>query len=237
MDISAALERSLSSEAIDFTAIGCSAVREPLVTAKPSARLRVEPIWTVIGDSEGRAYADYMAEHPSYDSVYVRQGLLERLRRAAGLLPEGYSLVVRAGHRPPAVQSRLLMEVMWDYLKSHPGATNVKALEHARMYVSDPDIKLPPHCCGAAVDIELYDTTRGNLADCGSPINLDAAISHLHSDKVTAGQRANRMVLLNAMLAAGFASYYPEWWHFSYGDEVWAWFYGKANCLYDVVEI
>lgn len=236
MNITETLERSKSSEKIDFTKISCLNQDDPLVEVTGTDRIIVQPIWEVADDFEGRMYADYRKEHPDYDGIYVRSGLLERLNKAADALPEHYKLVVRAGHRPIAVQKRLLRDVMQDYKDDHPGASGDEALKHARMYVSDPDIKLPPHCCGAAVDVDLLNAQTGKMVDFGSPVNLDDDISHLHTDKITNTQQQNRMMLLRAMLGAGFASYYAEWWHYSYGDEIWAWFYGKNACLYDLLD-
>jgi D-alanyl-D-alanine dipeptidase len=125
---------------------------------------------------------------------------------------------------------------MNDYRKYHPKASEGEVLTHARMYVSDPAIKVPPHCCGAAVDIDLLDISTNQLVDFGSPVNEDAEISHLHYGGITKNQKENRQYLLSTMLKAGFSSYYAEWWHYSYGDQIWAWFYGRDMCLYDIVE-
>jgi D-alanyl-D-alanine dipeptidase len=237
MNMAEKIERSKSKEKIDFTKIGSLKQEDTLVKVESSKRIIVKPIWTTKGDFEGSMYADYIASHPEYDGVYVRSELLKRLEKAALSLAPSYTLVVRAGHRPIAVQKRLLTDVMQDYKADNPKATDEEALEHARMYVSDPDIKLPPHCCGAAVDVDMLDATSGRLVDFGSPVNLDSDISHLHSEKITRSQRENRLLLLTAMLDAGFSSYYAEWWHYSYGDEIWAWFYHKDSCMYGLVEV
>ena len=107
---------------------------------------------------------------------------------------------------------------------------------HARIFVSDPDIELPPHVCGAAVDVELVDAATGQPLDFGSPINATSEKSFLHYPELTDLQRHNRQTLLVAMLTAGFASLASEWWHFSYGDQVWAWFYGESESLYSLAE-
>ena len=120
-----------------------------------SKKIMVEPVWLLPDDFEGRMYADYIAEHPGYDQIYVRAGLLERLKDAAAALPDGIKLVIRAGHRPIAVQKKLLHYVTDGYVKENPNASTQQALQHARTFVSDPDVKLPPHCCAAAVDVEL----------------------------------------------------------------------------------
>lgn len=231
------IQRSKSSERIDFDSIGCKHQPDSLVKVVSSERIVIEPIWTVQGDFEGNMYADYIAEHPDYDGVYIRTELLKRLKQAASLLDDRYALVVRAGHRPIAIQKRLLIECAQDYMTQNPGKTEAEALDHARTYVSDPDVKLPPHCCGAAIDVDLFDKRTNELVDFGSPMNLDSEISHLHYSKITPSQKTNRLILLKAMLEAGFASYYAEWWHFSYGDQIWAWFYGEKNCLYDPTDL
>lgn len=38
-------------------------------------------------------------------------------------------------------------------------------------------------------------------------------------------------------LHAGLASCMTEWWHFSYGDQLWAWFYNEEHSLYSPVDI
>jgi D-alanyl-D-alanine dipeptidase len=236
MNLNEKLERSCSSEKIDFAKIICLCQKDPLVAVPNSQKIMVEPIWTVAGDMEGRLYARYIKTHPEYDTVYVRPELLQRLERAASALADHYRLIVRAGHRPAQVQQWVLQGVMDDYKKNHPTASDEEVLAHARMYVSDPAIKLPPHCCGAAVDIDLFDTNTNQLIDFGSPVNEDADISHLHSDKITGKPKENRQYLLKVMLEAGFSSYYAEWWHYSYGDQIWAWFYGRNTCLYGIIE-
>ena len=126
---------------------------------------------------------------------------------------------------------------MQDYKNNHLGASDKKALEHARMFVSDPDIKLPEHCCGAAVDVCLYNNNDKKLLDFGSTMNDDSSISYLHTREITTKQKENRLLLLMTMLNAGFSSYYAEWWHYSYGDQIWAWFYHKKSFLYGLAEV
>lgn len=236
-DVKQRIERSKSKERIDFSKIGCIDQQDPLVKIEASDKIIVEPVWTLEGDFEGGMYADYIAEHPEYDGIYVRSELLKRLEEAASSLSDQYKLVIRAGHRPLAVQKRLLKECAEDYKNDNPGVSDEEALEHARTFVSDPDNSLPPHCCGAAIDLELMDTSTNKLVDFGSTMNVDDDISYLHYDDITDEQKANRMLLLATMLEQGLASTAFEWWHFSYGDEVWAWFYGEADSLYGLTDL
>lgn len=237
MNLEEKIERSKSTEKIDFSKYQSRAQDDRLVKLVSTGKILIEPNWTIPGDFEGGMYADYIAEHPEYDGVYVRSTLVEKLEQAANSLDESYQLVIRAGHRPIAVQKRLLKECADDFKQDNPGTTDHEALEHARTYVSDPDITLPPHVCGAAVDVEIKNKVTGEYLDFGNAMNDDNEKSFLYYENLTNEQKANRSMLVRAMLDAGFASCKPEWWHFSYGDQVWAWFYGKEQSLYSPIDL
>lgn len=231
------LERSKSTEKIDYNKIGCLNLKEPLVKVSPTDKITVEPVWELDSDFDGIMYAEYISEHPEYDGIYLRQEVLSRLEKAADNLPNQYKLVLRAGHRPLDVQRRILQDCIKDYKLNNPESTDKEALEHARTFVDDPRVSLPSHCGGGSVDVELFDVSKNRLVDFGSPRDLDSEVSFLHSEEVGAEQNQNRMLLLTTMLNAGFASVYSEWWHFSYGDQVWAWFYGHKDSLYGAIDL
>ena len=237
MNLEEKLERSKSTESIDFSKYQSSNQQDPLVKIESSDKILVEPNWTLENDWEGKRYADYIAEHPNYDGVYLRSEVAKRLQHAAENLDDRYKLVIRAGHRPIEVQRRILVECAEEYREEHPEVSEAEALEHARDFVSDPNITLPPHVCAAAVDVDVIDTETGELLDFGSKMNDDTDQSFLYYPDLTDEQKNNRQILLQAMLNAGFASCMPEWWHFSYGDQVWAWFYGKESSLYSPIDI
>ena len=44
------------------------------------------------------------------------------------------------------------------------------------------------------------------------------------------------VILRKIMLEVGFAPYDGEWWHFSYGDREWAYYYKKYKYLYPQVD-
>lgn len=237
MNLEEKLQRSKSNESVDFSKYQSINKQDPLVKIVSTDKILVAPNWTIPGDFEGGMYADYIAKHPEYDGVYMRSELLKRVELAAKSLPDLYQLVIRAGHRPIAVQRRLLKECAADYKRDNPGVSDEEALEHARDFVSDPDITLPPHVCGAAVDVEIIDSSTGEYLDFGSGMDEDNERSFLYYLNLTEKQKANRLMLTTAMLDAGLASCKTEWWHFSYGDQLWAWFYGKEDSLYNPIEL
>lgn len=237
MNLDEKLQRSRSTERIDFSKYQSAGKDDPLVRVDTAGKVLVEPCWTDEDDWEGKRYQDYIAKHPEYDAVYVRSELASRLQAAANALDDRYRLVIRAGHRPIEVQRRILIDCANDYKADHPGISDKEALEHARDFVSDPDLTLPPHVCGAAVDVDVLDTATNKLLDFGSKINDDTERSYLYYPDLTEEQKKNRLMLVTVMLDAGMASCMPEWWHYSYGDQIWAWFYDKENSLYSPIDI
>lgn len=210
---------------------------EPLVGVKETTRLSVEPIWEKpIDEIEGPLYKEYIRKNPGYDQMFVRETVSKMLEMAAENLPEDYRLVIRAGHRPLKVQYQLLDGVKNQYLSKNPGASEEQALEFARTYVSDPSIKLPPHCCGAAIDVDMLSIESGKLVDFGCPVNTDSEVASINTYKISKEQKNNRKILQKAMLESGFAPFDHEWWHFSYGDQIWADFYAKQEILYGIIE-
>jgi D-alanyl-D-alanine dipeptidase len=92
------------------------------------------------------------------------------------------------------------------------------------------DLKTPPpHSTGAAVDITLVNDI-GEVVDMGSPIDemsdrsLPEYYHHSHPE-----YHAHRQLLRDVMLKAGFQRNPREWWHFSFGDQMWAWLYNQSH--------
>jgi D-alanyl-D-alanine dipeptidase len=49
---------------------------------------------------------------------------------------------------------------------------------------------------------------------------------------LTEEQIANRKILRTAMEKAGFTYYPGEWWHYCYGDQMWAAYMRKKYAVY-----
>ena len=92
-------------------------------------------------------------------------------------------------------------------------------LEKQELFNQGYIAKQSSHSRGSAVDLTLLDMCTGKELDMGSPFDLFSDISHPDSDKVTAEQRNNRMLLQNVMKRNGFLPLDCEWWHFTLDDE------------------
>lgn len=97
---------------------------------------------------------------------------------------------------------------------------------------SDPATP-PPHSTGAALDVTLVDAD-GASVDMGSPIDEVSPRSfpdHFATEYDPYSQyvHGNRVLLHQVMDAAGFQRHPKEWWHFSLGDQLWAWLVGQES--------
>ena len=94
----------------------------------------------------------------------------------------------------------------------------------------------PPHSTGGALDVCLSDK-EGNLVEMGSKVDQMDETSNPNFYENRNNEEAiiwssRRNLLREVMHKYGFAQHPNEWWHFSYGDQLWAWKNNKANALY-----
>ncbi len=94
----------------------------------------------------------------------------------------------------------------------------------------------PPHATGAAIDLTLQDES-GQEIDMGCPVDETTARAYPDHYKdalspETHAFHAHRVLLNDVMAAAGFIRHGNEWWHFSIGDQMWAWRQKKPVAIY-----
>lgn len=75
------------------------------------------------------------------------------------------------------------------------------------------------HSRGSTVDLTLIDAASGEELDMGTGFDLFSPLSWPDALAIPADARANRVLLRQSMIAAGFAPYDQEWWHFTLADE------------------
>lgn len=166
------------------------------------------------------------------DSILVRQGVMDRLRKAAAMLSSTdptLCLQVVYGYRTLTIQKRLFQTEMRKLARRYSG---LDLAERTHRRVASPDVA--GHPTGGAVDIQIV--RRGNPLDFGTKIWDFKKDSYVFSPFVSEEAQSNRQLLRSVMLWAGFAPFDGEWWHFSYGDKEWAKYYGKKCAIYEQVQ-
>lgn len=186
----------------------------------------------------------------------LRRGVIERLLAAQQHLQQHHPqlrLAVFDAWRPLAVQAYMVQHAIGAECErlgldpSHPGpALEAVVAEVGRFWAppsADPRTP-PPHSTGAAVDLTLIDR-EGQPVAMGSEIDAIGAVSEpdhwllqaqalppgTARDQALAWHR-HREALRSAMLQAGFAQHPNEWWHFSHGDQLWAWQQQQPLAIY-----
>ena len=146
-----------------------------------------------------------------FDCAWLHRDAAEALEKVVAWLRErrpGYTALVLDALRPQRVQQQL-----WDALEG----------TGLQMYLANP-ARGSIHSYGMALDITLLDDT-GRELDMGTGFDDMTDLSHpaleegfLVAGKLSDAQVANRRLLREAMLQAGFFGINTEWWHFDCGD-------------------
>jgi D-alanyl-D-alanine dipeptidase len=176
--------------------------------------------------------------------IIVREGVAKRLQRVnAQLANAELELHVFDAWRPQAVQSYFHDVWLPNAFKQRDPSLSGEALTRkVETYWAAPskgENAPSPHATGGAVDLTVRwrggdPLWMGSLFDDASPIartdHFEAAAEPFSFTAEEA--RANRRMLYWLMREAGFASNPSEWWHFSYGDQMWAQITGAPAALY-----
>ncbi|MEO0803893.1 MAG: M15 family metallopeptidase [Cyanobacteria bacterium J06642_2] len=202
-----------------------------------------EPLLPVGGRFACVSPAPYVALGAPYGNrspFWLREDVVRRLAIAQAALlqkhPE-WRLLLFDGFRPLAVQ-RFMVEYSYRQLLECRGlqADDLSPEQQQALYdevftfwalPSEDPATPPPHSTGGAVDLTLADA-NGQAIWMGSEIDEISPRSQpdyfLNSSVPDADVfHARRQLLNQAMTTAGFLRHPNEWWHFSYGDQLWAW--------------
>jgi D-alanyl-D-alanine dipeptidase len=156
--------------------------------------------------------------------------------RAARSLPRGFHLGLVEGWRPIERQQRIYDFVWKSACEAFPHRDLAALRRTVCRWVAPTDQKAPPgHCTGAAVDVWLVDED-GQDIDVSSPFDRFKAAPTYSLDLSEAAAQ-NRMILIEAMLGAGFSNCRDEWWHYSYGDAGWAVRMAESACFYGLIRL
>lgn len=134
------------------------------------------------------------------------------------LQPMGLGLLVYDGYRPQRAVNHF---VRWgrDLDDQANKAAYYPDVDKARLFEEGYIAERSGHSRGSTVDLTLIDAASGAPLDMGTPWDHFGPESWPRYAGVSAQQRANRLLLRALMLAAGFAPYEQEWWHFTLSDE------------------
>ncbi|MEU7836106.1 M15 family metallopeptidase [Nonomuraea sp. NPDC049129] len=97
---------------------------------------------------------------------------------------------------------------------------------------------MPHSATGGAVDLTLVDAYRREL-DMGTPYDHfgpESAALYFEDNAWNTIARSNRRILRDAMTGAGFRCDADEWWHFDFGNQIWAAHFSASVARYGEIE-
>lgn len=183
---------------------------------------------------------------PDQAPYQLRSGVLEALQSAQHWLQQRqpqWRFQIFDAYRPIAVQQFMVNQAFEELrYQRYPNQTDLAEDQQASLmaevtqFWAIPSLNPytpPPHSTGAAVDLSLVDAAGAPVA-MGSPIDEISERSwpdHFAQSTDPQAQQFHdhRTLLHQAMASAGFCRHPNEWWHFSLGDQMWAWLQQTAQ--------
>ena len=172
-------------------------------------------------------------------AMYLREGIVQKLLKIQKSLAP-LRLKIWDAFRSRDVQNNIYQKYWKEFKSAHPDWDDAKLALEVGKFVSPPyqTERIPPHATGGTVDLTLADA-NGDELDMGTEFDFfgpEAQPKYFETHGGNPEAAKNRKNLHAAMLAEGFTSDEDEWWHFDYGNQMWAYksnkpsaFYGEAN--------
>lgn len=158
----------------------------------------------------------------------IRKQVLFKLYKIADKLPDGVNLKIYKTFRSKIKMNEMFEKVISEIMAENPGTGRYEAIKLAKYKTDDPKGSMGGHDTGGAVDVALCDD-NGVDFNYGTKFHEYNDFTFTKSSHITKEQKKNRKKLIKIMEKQGFVNFPGEWWHFSYGDRLWAAYKGKRN--------
>lgn len=173
-----------------------------------------------------------LSEDPN---LYTRESIVAKLKALAPKL-DGYRFKIWDPWRSREVQNNIYQKFWADMSAENPEWDEEKLRAEVGRFatIADDPNRIPPHSTGGSIDLTLIDM-NGQEIDMGTGFDhLGPEASKLYFEEEGRDLliRDNRRLLREAMESAGFRSDEDEWWHFDYGNQLWAAELGRAVAIY-----
>ncbi len=186
--------------------------------------------------------ADYQGKSP----YYLRQSVLDSLIEAQNylqIIKSGWKIKIFDAYRPIQVQ-QFMVNHTFNLLLQEKGlkfeelSTEIKdnIWQEVYQFWAVPNhnpATPPPHSTGAAIDVTLVNSEDKTI-NMGGAIDEVSEISYpnyyQNSNNLIEQEYHNKRVLLDQIMGyVGFLRHPNEWWHFSLGDQLWAWLHNQKH--------
>ncbi|MCX2678907.1 D-alanyl-D-alanine carboxypeptidase family protein [Galbibacter sp. EGI 63066] len=164
---------------------------------------------------------------PSISKDYnylIREDILAKIGRISKeLYNQNKILIIRSAWRSFEHQ-----KLLWDskfayYLKKHPEKSDVEIKERISYFIAPPTKSM--HATGGAIDALIYDIKGNCVMDFGTNDGLEIDLSkkcYPYYPEISAEAKKNRALLIGLFEGEDFVCDLKEYWHFDYGNAIWA---------------
>lgn len=216
---------------------------KPISPAEPITDLRRVPIVEC-----GEPLVDFVdhcpgliLDQPRFNytrETLVRARVAEALNQAIAKLPAGYHLAIVEGWRPLHIQRRMYLGIWQRFKERHPDWSDTKLRRVVNRYTAPFDSPRvpPPHSTGGAVDVILV-RADGSPYDHTTPFDrFDPHCYAMDARGLSAVAAKTRSILREIFAGTVLTNYPSEYWHWSFGDQGWAYRGGHPAAIYAPVQ-
>lgn len=152
-------------------------------------------------------------------ALLTRAAAIALAKASDELRAKGYRLKIYDAYRPQCGVDHF---VRWakDSLATEMKAYFYPELEKDVLFPQDYIMEKSGHTRGSTLDLTIFNMATGKEVDMGGTFDYFGERSHPdYREGISEQQYANRMILREAMVNAGFNPLYSEWWHFTLANE------------------
>lgn len=162
----------------------------------------------------------------------IRAYIYQMLLNAKKYLPNNYYFKIYEAYRPLDAQIQLWNQVVQQQKKEHPqmDSESEEFITICNVFCANPYRQGSGHQSGGAIDVSLCDKN-------GIDYDMGGEVRGFHEESdfdypVSDEARKNRNILKSALEESGFINYPAEWWHYSFGDRLWAKLTGSKIAIF-----
>ena len=168
--------------------------------------------------------------------VYLRESVYNKLCLLNDTIKkDGYKIKLFDAYRSYEKQKVEWEKTLEVTKKENPKLSEDEIIRLNTLKIANPTNGVGGHQTGGAIDITLVTSDLKEL-DMGSEYLEHIKQTNTYSKDLTDIQKKNRNYLLNNMKKLDFVNFPAEWWHYCYGDRMWAAYKGKKECFYGYIE-
>jgi D-alanyl-D-alanine dipeptidase len=166
--------------------------------------------------------------------MFLRKGVIELLKVVSKDI-HPYRLKIWDGFRPRVLQRILHDKITNQFRIKNPDWDEDKLYIESGKYITpaNEEGRIPPHLTGGSVDLTMIDQ-NGEELDMGTIFDHFGIEASYNFKDLPENVLENRKFLRDLMTKVGFRADNEEWWHFDYGNQLWAFDLNKEFAFYGV---